>query len=364
MKLSAKILVVGGGPAGAIAAKSLAERGSEVILLERNLSFEKPCGGGIPSSAFDELAIPKEVIKREVKSIRIVSPIGEQLDIELKGGSLAIVTRGEFDRVLRHEAEKRGAQVIEGAFRGLIIDGKKYKVEAIIKGVKTDIVAEYIIAADGVNSRVRAALGIRPAKSFFTLSEKIRGINTDYCEFWFGLSHAPGFYSWIFPAADGISAGTGSSEPGKVLALFKIFREKKGITQQGLKMIYKIPMWKGDLYNKNNIIFAGDSAGQVMPLSYEGIYYAMKAGEFAASAIIQGRATDYERMWKSRFQKRFSLMDKLRSYFLKNDVTVERLVALHRRFEVQEASMRLWMRKDSSREGLKSYIKLFGKFLC
>lgn len=108
MKLSAKILVVGGGPAGAIAAKSLAGRGLEVILLERNLSLEKPCGGGIPSSAFDEFAIPKEVIKREVKSIRIVSPIGEQLDIELKGGSLAIVARWEFDRVLRYEAEKEG----------------------------------------------------------------------------------------------------------------------------------------------------------------------------------------------------------------------------------------------------------------
>jgi geranylgeranyl reductase len=364
MKLSTKILVVGGGPAGAIAAKSLAEKGLEVILLEKNLSFEKPCGGGIPSSAFDELAIPKELIKREVKSIRIVSPIGEQLDIELKGGSLAIVAREEFDRALRNEAEKKGTQVIEGTFRGIITDSKKYRVEAHIKGVKTDIDTEYVIAADGVNSRVRAVLGIRPAKSFFTLSERIKGINTDFCEFWFGSSHAPGFYSWIFPAAEGISAGTGSSEPGKVLALFKIFQQKKGITLEGLKRIYKIPMWKGDLYNNNNIIFAGDSAGQVMPLSYEGIYYAMKAGEFAARAIIQGKAADYERMWKSRFQKRFSLMDKLRSYFLKNDVTAGKLVALHKRPEVQEASMKLWMRKDSSREGLKSYIKLFGKFLC
>jgi geranylgeranyl reductase len=363
MNLSAKVLVVGGGPAGAIAARSLAEWGIEVILLERNFSFAKPCGGGVPLSAFDELGIPKEMIKREVKRIRIVSPVGEKLDIELKGGILAIVERWEFDRALRSEAEEKGAQVIEGEFTGITIDRSEYRVEVNSKGVKKGIVAEYIIAADGVNSRVRAALGIKPSKSFFTLSEKIKGVNADFCEFWFGSSYAPGFYSWVFPAAEGISAGTGSSEPGKVLDLFKVFREKRGIIQEGFKRIYKIPMWKGDLYNKNNIIFAGDSAGQVMPLSYEGIYYAMKAGEFAARAIIQGKTADYKKMWKSRFQKRFTLMDKLRSYFLKNDVSVGKLVALHRRPEVQEASMRLWLKKDSSGEGLQSYVKLFSKFL-
>jgi geranylgeranyl reductase len=364
MNLSAKVLVVGGGPAGAIAARSLAECKLEVILLERNFSFAKPCGGGVPLSAFDEIGMPKGVIKREVKYIRIVSPIGEKLDIELKGGSLAIVERWEFDRALRSVAAETGAQVIEGEFTGFTKTGKKYRVQAIIKGVKKDIVAEYIIAADGVNSRVRAALGIRPPKSFFTLSEKIKGVSADFCEFWFGSSHAPGFYSWVFPSAEGISAGTGSSEPGKVLDLFKVFREKRGIIQEGSKRIYKIPMWEGDLYNKNNIIFTGDSAGQVMPLSYEGIYYAMKAGEFAARAIIQGGAADYKRMWKSRFQRRFSLMDKLRRYFLKNDVSLGKLVALHRRPEVQEVSMRLWLRKDSSREGIQSYINLFRKFLC
>jgi geranylgeranyl reductase len=364
MKLSAKVLVVGGGPAGAIAAKTLAECGFEVILLERNLLFEKPCGGGVPLSVFDELCIPKELIRREIKHIKMVSPVGEELVIELRGGNLAIVDRREFDRVLRGGAERKGAQVIEGEFTGLSTGHKEYRVEALIKGIKTEIMAEYVIAADGVNSRVRAVLGIRPPKRLITFSEKIKGMNTDFCEFWFGASHAPASYSWVFPAVEGISAGTGSFEPGKVFALFKIFREKRGIIRDGLKKVYKIPMWQGDLYNKNNVIFAGDSAGQVMPLIYEGIYYAMKAGEFAARAISEGKPTNYKKMWKSTFQKRFSLMEKLGSYFLKNDLSRERLFALHRRSEVQETSMRLWLQKDSGSEGLQTYIKLFRKFLC
>jgi len=57
------------------------------------------------------------------------------------------------------------------------------------------------------------------------------------------------------------------------------------------------------------------------------------------------------------------LMDILRNYFLKNNESAERLVDLHKRPEIQEVSLRPWLRKDSRKESLTSYIKLFRKFL-
>jgi geranylgeranyl reductase len=362
MRLSTKVLVIGGGPAGAIAARFLAESGVDVILLERNLSFVKPCGGAVPLYAFDELGIPKTIIKKEVKAIRIVSPQDESIDIELKGENLTMVERGEFDRALRNCAVEKGAEVIEGEFIN-IITNKMYKIEANIGEGKAGIISEYIIAADGINSKVRRALGIKPPQAFYTVSERIKEVKIDHCEFWFGSSHAPNSYSWVFPKAEGISAGTASLVSKDINTLFERFKERRRITPEGKKRIYRIPIWKGDLYNKDRVIFAGDSAGQVMPLIYEGIYYAMKAGEFAARALIEGKVDNYKRIWKTRFQKRFVLMDKLRNYFLKDDLSAGKLVALHRRPDIQEASLRLWVRKDSSREGLKSYIRLFGKFL-
>ena len=149
----------------------------------------------------------------------------------------------------------------------------------------------------------------------------------------------------------------------KSIDLFQQFKARAGLVSQGKRKVYRIPVWKGELYQKNKILFAGDSAGQVLPLSYEGIYYAMKAGEMAARAILEGKVGNYKKMWKDRFQKKFILLDKLKTYFLKDDNSVEKLVALHRRPEVQEASLLLWLRKDNSRQGLMHYLKLFGKFL-
>jgi geranylgeranyl reductase len=362
MRLSTKVLVIGGGPAGATAATYLAEHGADVILLEKNPSFVKPCGGGLSLSAFDILHIPETAIRKKVNIIRIVSPKGKMVDIDLKGCGLAIVQRGDFDRILRERAEDRGARVIKGEFLA-ILDDRKCKVETNIGGKKCEISSDYIIASDGVNSRVRAALGIKASPSLFTASQHIKNLSVDSCEFWFGSSHAPFSYSWVFPSGEGISAGTGCFVTGTINALFEKFKARRGITGAGQQHIYRVPVWKGDLYNKNMVIFAGDSAGQVLPLTYEGIYYAMKAGELAAMAVLEEKVENYKKKWQARFQKRFMLMTKLVNYFLKDDASAEKLVALHRRPEIQEASLRLWLMKDSSKEGLARYIDLFGKFL-
>jgi geranylgeranyl reductase len=363
MPLHAKVLVIGGGPAGATAAKVLAADGVEVVLLERNLSFSKPCGGGLTLSAFDEFSLPKEIIEKEVRSVKLISPSGEDVTIGLGGSGIAIVQRKKFDAVLREKAAKEGSQVIEGDFAAM--SGKKlYRIEVRTGNEKTEITAEYVIAADGVNSLVRKALGFPQTRALFVISEHIRGVvQDDLCEFWFGSSHAPGYYSWAFPAHEGIALGTGHLVPGDIQNLFEKFKIRKGIKTEGTRKIYRIPLWKGDLYQSGRVLFAGDAAGQVLPLTYEGIYYAMRSGELAAQAFLEGRPNKYKQMWTSRFQKKFLLMDKLRAYFLKDDASAERLVALHKRPEIQQASLRLWLMKDNSKESFFSYSGLFRKFL-
>lgn len=362
--LRTKVLIVGGGPAGSAAASLLAKEGVETVLIDRDHSFVKPCGGGIPFAAFSELGIPPETVRKNIDHVRIVSPSGEDVRIRLNGSAIAIVERCDFDSALRRKAVKDGARLYEAEFRGFSDIGRTIKAEIVMDNTIKNIEADFVIAADGVNSRVRTALGISPVASFIAISGKIKAGNTDCCEFWFGSAHAPNFYSWVFPQSEGISAGTGSFSGKRIKELWQRFLLRRDINAMGSKLRgYRIPLWKGDLYNKGRVLFAGDAAGHVMPLSYEGIYYAMRSGELAASALISGKVIEYKKLWKEKFQKRFVLMKTLWEYFLKDDFHAERLIRLHKSPEVQDASMRLWLRKDSGSRSILSYLKLFSRFI-
>jgi len=358
-------LVVGGGPAGSTAARLLAAHGMDTLLVERDFSFVKPCGGGIPSTVFPEVGIPEKPVRKHVHALRVVSPKGDTLNVKLDGGSIAIVERGDFDHVLRTEAERSGARLLEAEFSRFNDVGRTVTAQLALNQPPhlMTVQADYVIAADGVNSRVKTALNIRPSPSVLTVSEKIKDEESDACEFWFGSSHAPRCYSWVFPQKEGVSAGTGAFGHAEIKSLWQRFLVRRGLKSGGLLRGYRIPLWQGDLYHSGRILFVGDAAGQVMPFTCEGIYYAMKSGEFAAMAVLAGKAEDYKRLWEKRFQKRFSLMKKLWAYFLKGDRRAEKIVQVHKRPEVREMSLALWLRKDLSKESLLPYINIFRRFL-
>jgi geranylgeranyl reductase len=85
----------------------------DTLLVERDFSFVKPCGGGIPSTALPEMGIPEKPVRKHVHALRVVSPGGDTLNVKLDGGSIAIVERGDFDHVLRTEAERSGARLLK-----------------------------------------------------------------------------------------------------------------------------------------------------------------------------------------------------------------------------------------------------------
>ncbi len=359
------VVVVGGGPAGATAARVLADRGIDVVLVEKSPSYLKPCGGGVPSTAFSELDIPLSSIShRHVQKLRILSPSSREMFIELQGGSIVIVDRREFDMMLRELARNSGAEMIEGRLTGLKQERKRIVSEIVVNGEIKRVSSKYLIAADGVNSTVRRLMNLPPVDYVYTYSGRVDSLITDSCEFWFGSEHAPSFYSWVFPKPNGASVGTGTLNHTKAKELFSRFtRRRAGIQNPKELRGYKIPIWRGDIYNIGRVLFVGDAAGHVMPFTYEGIYYAMKSATLAAEALIKDRPGLYRKLWKRRFYTRFRFMNTLKGHFLGSDEGIEKLFDIFKDPKVQEASMRLWLRKDTSRGGLLSYISLFRKFL-
>lgn len=359
------VVVIGGGPAGSTAARYLAAHNIKVALVERDLNHHKPCGGGIPSSAFAELGISEDVAAKKVNTVSLISPSGKRVDIGLRSGSINIVDRELFDGRLREMARAAGAEIIHGEFRRFKELGRDIVIE--VKGRERNrtyiIKADYVIGCDGVNSRVRRELRLPRGKTIYTYSETIKGGGSNSCEFWFGSVHAGKSYSWVFPKAKGYSAGTGVHNGVHARNYFNKFLSRRGVTSAGKGKGYNVPVWEKPVFNEKRVLLAGDSASQVMPLTYEGIYYAMKSAQFAAMAIIDGNPSLYGSLWKKRFGSRFKFMRKIEEYFLKSDGNADKLVKIFEEPALQEASLRLWLRKDSGKSNFLRYIKLFGKYL-
>ncbi|MDI6802186.1 MAG: FAD-dependent monooxygenase [Thermodesulfovibrionales bacterium] len=356
--LRTKVLIIGGGPAGSTSARFLAENSIDTILLERDMSYIKPCGGGIASTALHELNIPESVLKNKINKIRIVSPKGEDIGIHLTGGHLCVTERGEFDSKSREMAGNKGASVIEAEFIGFEKTGKHIISVARKKASNEEIkiTSDYVVAADGITFKAGSCVKAAGLKYLYTLSASLKTADSDTCEFWFSSNHASNFYSWIFPSKEHSSIGTGSTNPRELTSLLNNFTKRrfdasvKGLASEnylGKLRAFRIPEWRGNLFNIRNIFFAGDASGSVMPVTYEGIYYAMKSGEFIARAVIEGKTNVYKKLWNSRFKNRFLLMNRIKQILFKNAENIEKWVALHKRPEVQEIAIKLWLRKET-----------------
>jgi|WetSurMetagenome_2_1015567.scaffolds.fasta_scaffold00429_4 geranylgeranyl diphosphate/geranylgeranyl-bacteriochlorophyllide a reductase len=370
MTLKTSALIIGGGPAGSTAARFLSEAGVDTLLAERDFSYVKPCGGCIPSGGFNEFGLPEALIKKKIGRIVIVAPSGKRLEINLRGGHLYITERGSFDSALRTLAGQKGASLIECEFTGVEKRNGSFVSRLIRKadGAIITVHSDYLLAADGISFITGKCLNMKRPSHLYTISANIPRFEGDACEFWFGNKHASNFYSWIFPSEGRASIGTGGSAPGELRPLFDNFIKRRFGNNRGPfagnrdichPRIFPVPSWRGSPYSDGNALFLGDAAGMVMPTTYEGIYYAMKSGQLAADAIIDGRPDYYRALLEDKFRYRFILMKLFRKLCFRNDLSIEKWVGIHGNPEIQEIAMSLWLRKQADSRGLFEYLRAF-----
>lgn len=116
-----EICVIGGGPAGAVAALRMAQLGRQVCLLER-AEFPRPhIGESLPASIWPILRVLD--LEEDVKAAQFLRSTGSVLlwggDFERRGDSgekpALLVDRGQFDGLLLNAARKAGVRVLQPA---------------------------------------------------------------------------------------------------------------------------------------------------------------------------------------------------------------------------------------------------------
>jgi digeranylgeranylglycerophospholipid reductase len=305
-------------------------------MLDRRFELGVPvqCGEALNAEVLNDLGIspdPRWAVNK-INAAKLVSPSGIEVHMserKLVGKFGYILDRKIFDKHLALLAAKEGTDIMVAT----LVDGL-IKENGKISGVKArgvdgrhEFMAEVIIAADGVGSRVARWAGLNTALKLSDIESGIqfKMVGVDFespsvMEFYFGKKVAPGGYAWIFPKGEdmaNVGLGVLGSRAGMpAIEYLKNFVERMPGLRKG-KIIEMngggVPV-SGPLERtvKDNVLLVGDAARQVNALTGGGIDSSMRAGaiagEVAAKAIKEGevseeRLLEYERRWRERMGK-------------------------------------------------------------
>jgi geranylgeranyl reductase len=350
------MLIVGGGVAGATLARYLADADVEHIIVQRNLTYKKPCGGGIRLDAFDEFDIDKTLIKKYVDEIYFVHKT-KRIKLDISKYPIGIVDRVEFDMALRQKAKDVGSVLYEASFVDIEVFDE-FAISTIKKGSEyIKIKSNYVVASDGVNSKLRKLINGDMVDANLTQYCDLDSLECNVCEFHLGSRVAGRYYSWVFPHAKGSNIGTVSDAKNNHI---KGFLESLSIKKYPKILGFKIPNFKNNIFYKNRVFFLGDSASQVLPFTYEGIYYAMSSAKILSNIIINKQPPqDYEKEWNKKYLTKFNTLLKLQNIFLKNDFMIMIVMQLFQNNYIKEQIIKFWLGKREVKVDFAFFMRVF-----
>lgn len=300
MKDSYDILVVGGGPGGAVAARTAAEAGLSVLLVEKRSAVGVPVRSG-ESIRKDELLefidADKRFISAEINSVVLIEPDGS-MNGSTEGVEY-ILDRKIFDRELVWRAAEAGAEIqVHARAASPIMEGEKVCGAVIEQHGKTyEVRAKVVIAADGVESKFAKWAGIDTTIPLNGIKSCVQYVvnDIDIDEktklFYILPEDAPGGYIWIFPKGKRC-ANIGVGIPGtggyKARDYLDSFIEKKfpngkitEVSAGGVPVCRPLNETAAD-----GLLVVGDAARLSNSVIGCGIYNAMFTGRLAAEVAV------------------------------------------------------------------------------
>ena len=344
------VIVVGAGPAGSSAARAAAERGLEVLLVERELEIGVPdkCGEFVPSLKEMRRLIPhakdleryfdppRDLIVNRTRYVRFVFPNEREISIEFEG---VVIERKLFDKHLANEAARAGADVSTSVkVVDLLRGGRGIKAKTLTGLVELE--SKVVVAADGAYSLVARRAGLPlssdPMDYGVGFQYEMVGVDhdPDYVDMYVGEDVAPGTYAWIIPKGlDVANVGTGVRVPYvkrgmNVRDYQRNFVEKHPVASPKLRRAKPTAVKAGCIpvggpieeMVAGNVLAVGDAGGHTVPTVGGGIPTGLVigsiAGEVVASHVLEGGSLSaFDVAWRAELGET-----------LKNSLRIRRMI--------------------------------------
>jgi electron transfer flavoprotein-quinone oxidoreductase len=323
-------LIVGAGPAGVSAAITTANGGMNTVILERgDFAGSKNMFGGIVFAKPTAQIIPEfwktAPIERRVLEYQYwLLSQGSHVQINhrnqkfVKEFNSFTALRARFDKWFAQQAEAAGALLLTRT----TVTGVLKNQDGIINGVSTDrgdILADVVISCDGVNSLVAKGAGLhdewKPSdialavKETYSLPKEkiedrfnVRGDEGVAVQFYGGRNEE--YAGFLYTNKDTISFGMGAimsdlaafkTRPQDILEWMKSHPSIKPLLEGAALREYTAHLIPEGGYDSmpplytNGMMVAGDAAGLVNALNFEGTNFAMISGKFAGQTALDAR---------------------------------------------------------------------------
>ena len=294
------VIVVGAGPAGSSCARRVGELGLSVTVLEKSTFPRfKPCGAGLTQRALlllNGAQTPVERLRFDTAEIAF----DRHLSLLVRSSETLVTTttRAELDAVLLQAAEAAGAAVEFGrTVTGLEREGEGVRVR--VGG--DSMTASHIVVADGARGAGRRMLGLSPLLMGGSIYVRVFPGSGGLPELLggrvlFDPTVVRRGYGWVFPKGDHLNVGVFSqrelhTDLRRDLDAF-VASQGFGAWRSEGPFAFPVPVGRpADALGTERVLFAGDAAGLVNPVTGEGISSAILSGRLAAAAISESLDT-------------------------------------------------------------------------